>query len=118
MLDALGREKTDKLAMLHVAEDMTERRFTFKDMKDASSQTAKFFTSLGIKRGDRVMLVMKRHYQFWFSMMALNKIGAVAIPATYQLKEHDFAYRFKAAGITSIVCTPDGETYREVEKAE
>ncbi|MBO4886682.1 MAG: AMP-binding protein [Firmicutes bacterium] len=118
VLDALGREKPEKLAMLHISEDMTERRFTFKDLKDASSQTANYFTSLGIKRGDRVMLVMKRHYQFWFCMMALNKIGAVAIPATYQLKAHDFEYRFQAAGVSAIVCTPDGGTAQEVEMAQ
>ena len=118
VLDALGREKPTKLAMLHVSEDMTERRFTFKDMKDASSQAANYFTSLGIKRGDRVMLVLKRHYQFWFSIMGLNKIGAVAIPATNQLLEHDFSYRFEAAGVKAIICTPDGDTAHQVELAE
>ena len=64
--------------MLHVANDMTERRFTFKDMKDGSSQAANYFTSLGIKRGDRVMLVLKRHYQFWFAILGLHKLGAIA----------------------------------------
>lgn len=59
IVDALGREKPEKLAMLHVALDGTERRFTFKDMKDASSQAANYFTSLGIRRGDRVMLVLQ-----------------------------------------------------------
>ncbi len=118
VLDALGREKPTKLAMLHVSEDMTERRFTFKDMKDASSQAANYFTSLGIKRGDRVMLVLKRHYQFWFCIMGLNKIGAVAIPATNQLLEHDFSYRFEAAGVKAIICTPDGDTAHQVELAE
>ena len=88
--------------MLHVANDMTERRFTFKDMKDGSSQAANYFTSLGIKRGDRVMLVLKRHYQFWFAILGLHKLGAIAIPATNQLMEHDFTYRFKAAGVSAI----------------
>jgi len=117
-VDEIARKEPDKLAMVHVANDMTERRFTFKDIKDASSQTANYFKSLGIKRGDRVLLVLKRHYQFWFSILALHKIGAIAIPATNQLVEHDFAYRFKAAGASAIVCTADGDTAHQVELAE
>ena len=118
LVDELGRKEPDKLAMVHVANDMTERRFTFRDMKEASSQTANYFTSLGIKRGDRVMLVLKRHYQFWFSILALHKIGAIAIPATNQLVAHDFQYRFQAAEVSAIVCTADGETAAQVEKGE
>ena len=118
VVDAIGRKDPDKLAMVHVSNDLTERQFTFKDIKDASSQTANYFSSLGIKRGDRVMLVLKRHYQFWFSILALHKIGAVAIPATNQLKSHDFTYRFDKAGVKAIVCTADGDTWKEVEQAE
>ena len=118
IIDTLGREKPDKLAMLHVSGDMTERRFTFGDIKRASSQCANYFKSLGIKRGDRVMLICKRHYQFWFSMLALHKIGAVAIPASNQLQEHDLSYRFEAAGITAIICTADGDVAHQVELAE
>ncbi len=117
-VDEIARRQPEKLAMLHVANDMTERRFTFKDMKDASSQSANYFKSLGIKRGDRVMLVLKRHYQFWFAMLGLHKLGAIAIPATNQLVEHDFTYRFKAAGVSAILCTADGDTARQVELAE
>ena len=73
-VDAIARRSPDKLAMVHVANDMTERRFTFKDIKDASSQAANYFSSLGITRGDRVMLVCKRHYQFWFSILGLHKL--------------------------------------------
>ena len=97
---------------------MTEKRFTFNEIKDASNQTANYFTSLGIKKGDRVMLVLKRHYQFWFSILALHKIGAIAIPATNQLLDHDFEYRFSSAGVSAIVCTGDGDTSHQVEKAE
>ena len=117
IVDALGREKPEKLAMLHVALDGTERRFTFKDMKDASSQAANYFTSLGIRRGDRVMLVLKRHYQFWFAILGLHKLGAIAIPATNQLLAHDFTYRFQAAGVSAIVCTADGDTAHQVDLA-
>ena len=118
IVDGLARREPDKLAMVHVANDMTERRFTFKDMKDASSQAANYFTSLGVKRGDRVMLVLKRHYQFWFAILGLHKLGAIAIPATNQLMEHDFSYRFKAAGVSAIVCTADGDTAHQVDIAE
>ena len=118
IVDEIGRKHPDKLAMVHVANDMTERRFTFKDIKEASSQAANYFTSLGIRRGDRVMLVLKRHYQFWYAILGLHKIGAVAIPATNQLLEHDFAYRFKAAGVSAIVCTADGDTAHQVELGE
>ena len=117
-VDAIARREPDKLAMLHVANDMTERRFTFKDIKDASSQSANYFKSLGIKRGDRVMLVLKRHYQFWFAILGLHKLGAIAIPATNQLMEHDFTYRFNAAGVSAVLCTADGDTAHQIELAE
>lgn len=116
-VDAIARREPDKLAMLHVSNDMTERHFTFKDMKDASSQSANYFKSLGIKRGDRVMLVLKRHYQFWFAILGLHKLGAIAIPATNQLVEHDFTYRFQAAGVNAIICTADGDTANQVDLA-
>ena len=117
-VDEIARKDPEKLAMLHVSNDMTERRFTFKDVKDASSQSANYFKSLGIKRGDRVMLVLKRHYQFWFAILGLHKLGAIAIPATNQLVEHDFAYRFNAADVSAIICTADGDTANQVELAE
>ena len=117
-VDAIARREPDKLAMLHIAKDMTERRFTFKDIKDASSQSANYFKSLGIKRGDRVMLVLKRHYQFWFAILGLHKLGAIAIPATNQLLEHDFTYRFQAAGVSAVLCTADGDTAYQIEQAE
>ena len=117
-VDEIARRDPNKLAMLHISDDMTERRFTFKDIKDASSQSANYFKSLGIKKGDRVLLVLKRHYQFWFSILGLHKIGAIAIPATNQLLEHDFSYRFKAAGVSAVVCTADGDTAHQVELAE
>ncbi|MBE6983906.1 MAG: cupin domain-containing protein, partial [Ruminococcaceae bacterium] len=103
VVDALGRSKPDKLAMLHISEDGTERRFTFKDMKKESARAANYFKSLGIKRGDRVMLVLKRHYQFWFAILGLHKIGAIAIPATNQLLEKDFTYRFAAGNVKAIL---------------
>ncbi len=115
IMDKLADTQPNKLAMLHVAAGRTERRFTFRDIKQASNRAANFFRSLGIQKGDRVMLVLKRHYQFWFAMMGLNKLGAIAIPATCQLKSHDFEYRFQAAGVSAILCTADGDVAKEVE---
>ena len=117
IVDGIAEKYPDKLAMLHLDRNKTERRFTFKDIKRASNQVANYFTSLGIKRGDKVMLVLKRHYQFWFCMVALHKLGAVAIPATNQLKAHDFEYRYNSAGVKAIVCTADGDTYKEAQSA-
>ena len=117
VIDELGRRKPEKLAMLHISEDGTERRFTFNDLKKESARAANYFKSLGIKRGDRVMLVLKRHYQFWFALLGLHKLGAVAIPAPNQLLEKDFAYRFNAANIKAILCTSDGEVSDAVDAA-
>ena len=117
LVDALADREPDKLAMLHVSRDKTERRFTFRDLKKASCRCANYFKSLGIKRGDRVMLVLKRHYQFWFAMLGLHKLGAIAIPATNQLQEHDFAYRFASAGVSAILCTADGDTAHQADLA-
>lgn len=117
-VDAIAAKYPDKLAMLHLDRDKVERRFTFEDMSRASGRAANYFKALGIKRGDRVMLVLKRHYQFWFAILGLHKLGAVAVPATNQLQEHDFTYRFNAAEISAIVCTADGDTARQVELAE
>ncbi len=118
IVDAIANKNPDKLAMLHLDKEKTERRLTFKDMKKHSNQCANYFKSLGIKRGDKVLLVLKRHYQFWYAILALHKLGAVAIPATNQLLSHDFEYRFKAAGVSAIICTADGNVAEQVELAE
>ncbi|MCL1828998.1 MAG: AMP-binding protein [Oscillospiraceae bacterium] len=117
IVDALAAAKPEKLAMLHISGDKTERRFTFEDMSRLSARAANYFKSLGIKKGDKVMLVLKRHYQFWISVLALHKIGAVAIPATHQLVEHDFEYRFNTAGVSAIVCTNDDGVPEHVDRA-
>ncbi len=117
IVDAIAKKEPDKLAMLHISKDKQERRFTFSDMKRASAQCANYFKSLGIKKGDRVMLVLKRHYQFWFAILGLHKLGAVAIPATCQLQAHDFEYRFNAAKVSAIVCTADDDVANQVDIA-
>ena len=117
VIDALGSAKPDRRAMLHISNDGTERTFTFQDMKKESARAANYFKAMGIRRGDRVMLVLKRHYQFWFAVLGLHKLGAVAIPATNQLLAKDFAYRFQAADVRAILCTADGDVANAVEEA-
>ena len=117
IVDELGTNKPDKLAMLHISQDGTERRFTFQDMKKESARAANYFKALGIQRGDRVMLILKRHYQFWFAMLGLHKLGAVAIPATNQLLEKDLTYRFAAGNVKAILCTADGDVADAVDEA-
>jgi len=117
VVDKIAERTPEKLAMIHVDNDGVERKFTFRDMMRNSARCANYFKSLGVKRGDRVMLVLKRRYEFWYAMLALHKIGAVAIPATYQLQEHDFAYRFDSAGVSMIVCVADGEAAHQAELA-
>ena len=117
VVDELGKRKPDRRAMLHISQDGTERVFTFKDMKRESARCANYFKALGIQKGDRVMLVLKRHYQYWFAVLGLHKLGAVVIPATNQLLAKDFSYRFQAANVKAILCTADGEVANAVEEA-
>lgn len=118
LVDELAAKEPEKLAMLYVSKNHEEKRITFRDLRRESCRCANYFTSLGIKKGDKVMLVLKRHYQFWYAMLGLNKIGAIAIPATNQLLDHDFSYRFETAGVSTIICTADGDTFHQVELAE
>ena len=117
VVDALAEKCPNKLAMLHIDRLGTERRFTFADISRQSSRAANYFKSLGISKGDRVMLVLKRNYQFWPCIVGLHKLGAIAIPATNQLLEHDFTYRFEKAHVNAIICTADGEVADQVDLA-
>ncbi len=116
VVDKIAKKSPEKTAMIHIARDKPERVFTYQDIKEYSCQTANYFRSLGIKKGDRVMLVLKRHYQFWFSILALHRLGAIVIPATHQLQAHDFEYRFNAAGVSAIICTSDDNTPSHVDE--
>ncbi|MBO5870123.1 MAG: AMP-binding protein, partial [Clostridia bacterium] len=117
VVDALAKKSPNKKCIQWVGNDGSEMEFTFSDISKLSSKAANYFAMLGIKKGDRVMLVLKRHWQFWVCMIALHKLGAVAVPATNQLVEHDFEYRFNAGEISAIVCTADGSTAVEAERA-
>jgi acetyl-CoA synthetase len=117
VVDAMAAKTPDKLAMLHISRDLEERNLTFGEMSRESARVANYFRSLGIRKGDRVMLVLKRHHQFWLSILALHKLGAVAIPATHLLLAHDFDYRFRAAEVKAIICTADGDVAQQAELA-
>ncbi len=109
VVDKIAEQNPEKVAMVWESVDHETKTFTFKDISRYSSKAANYFLSLGITKGDKVMLVMKRHYEFWFAIIALHKIGAVTIPATNQLMQKDFVYRFNSAGVKAIVCTADGD---------
>jgi acetyl-CoA synthetase len=118
ILDAIAAETPDRLAMLHVDREKNERRFTFGDISRLSAKAANYFESAGIRRGDRVMLLVKRHWQFWVIMMALCRIGAVVIPATNMLMKKDFVYRFRSGGVAAVISTTDNGTIHQIELAQ
>lgn len=107
VVDAWAEKDPDKKALLWTNDQGEEIQFTFADIKRESDKTASFFASQGIGRGDMVMLILKRHYQFWFSIVALHKLGATVIPATHLLTEKDIIYRCEKADIKAIVATGD-----------
>lgn len=118
VVDRLALENPSKLAMVWCNDQGQEKYITFGEMKEYSDKTASYFLSLGIKKGDAVMLIMKRHYEWWYCMMALHKIGAIAIPATNQLLTKDIVYRVNAASVKAVVATSDGNVTEMVDEAQ
>ncbi len=117
VVDEIALKTPDKIAMVWCDDQSNEAVFTFQQMKFFSDKAANYFKSLGIKKGDPVMLILKRRYEFWFCTLALNKIGAITIPATHLLSTKDIIYRNNAADIKMIVCVPDPEVIKHVEEA-
>lgn len=117
VVDRLAAECPDQRAMLWTNDLGEEITFTFADLKRYSDKTANLLKDQGIGKGDMVMLILKRHYQFWFAILACHKLGAVAIPATHLLTIKDLAYRFDAAGVKAVICTSDGEITDHVKIA-
>ncbi len=117
VVDKWAETQPDKKALLWTNDKGETIQFTFADIKRESDKTASFFASQGIGRGDMVMLILKRHYQFWFSIVALHKLGATVIPATHLLTEKDIIYRCKMAGIKAIVATGDEIVLNHIQKA-
>lgn len=117
VIDAIALATPTRRAMVWCNDKGEEHTFTFSDISRYSNMAANMFLSLGIKRGDKVMLVLKRHYQFWFAVLGLHKIGAIAVPAVNQLTKKDFLYRFKTAEIQALICTVDGDVISNAEEA-
>ncbi len=117
VVDVIARETPDKRALVWCNTEEEEHIFTFSDIRKYSNQMANVFQDAGIVRGDRVMLVLKRHYEYWFAAVALHKLGAVMIPATHMLTESDFVYRLKASKAKAIVCTVQDEVPKKIKSA-
>lgn len=117
VMDAWAEEKPDKVALLWTSERGEEVSTTFREFKEQTDRTAAYFMQLGIKHGDKVMLILKRHYQWWLSMMALCKVGAIAIPATHMLTVHDIVYRNQSASVKYIICANDEYITEQITKA-
>lgn len=118
VVDEWARINPNKKALLWTNDKGAEIQFTFADIKQESDKAASYFTSLGIKRGDMVMLILKRRYQFWIAITALHKIGATVIPATHLLTEKDIIYRANAADIRAIIAVGDNEVLKHINKAQ
>ena len=117
VMDAWATEEPDKVALLWASERGEEVSTTYREFREQTDQTAAYFMQLGIKHGDKVMLILKRHYQWWLSMMALCKIGAIAIPATHMLTAHDIVYRNQSASVKVIICANDEYITEQIAKA-
>jgi acetyl-CoA synthetase len=117
VMDKWAEETPDRLALLWCNDKGIERRFTFADIRRETNKVVSYFRSLGIHKGDFVMLIMKRRYQFWLTMLALHKIGAVAIPASFLLTKKDIVYRVKSAGVKAVVAAGDELILKHINEA-
>src|SRR5512133_2929317 len=118
VVDRIAAESPNRTAMVWCDDKGREEIFSFGQMKHYSDKAANLFKSTGIRKGDPVMLILKRHYTFWFCTLALNKIGAITIPATHLLSTKDIIYRNNAADIKMIVALPDPLVIQHIEEAE
>jgi acetyl-CoA synthetase len=117
VMDVWAEEAPEKLALLWTNDHDEEHRYTFADLKRLTDQAASYYATLGIGRGDMVMLILKRRIEWWISILALHKLGAIAIPATHMLTKHDIIYRNNAASVKAIICVDDPYVTGEIEKA-
>ncbi|MDR2185975.1 MAG: AMP-binding protein [Treponema sp.] len=116
--DELARIRGDRKALVWCDEQGAGAVFTFADVKRRSDQAANVLKAAGIGKGDRVMLILKRRYEYWFILLALHKLGAAAIPATHLLTAKDIIYRSEAADIAGIICVDDPDLMCRVDEAE
>jgi len=118
VVDVIAQKTPDRKALIWCNDHGQEAIFTFEQIKRYTDKAANFFQSVGIKKGDPVMLILKRRYEFWFCILALHKLGAVCIPATHLLTKKDIVYRCNAADIKMIVAVHDPEVLKHVEDAQ
>lgn len=118
VVDAWAKEAPEKIALVWSDDQGRSAKFTYAELKQYSDKAANLFQSIGIKKGDPVMLILKRRYEFWFCILALHKIGAITIPATHLLKCRDIVYRNNAADVKMIVSVADEELLAEIDKAQ
>ncbi len=118
VVDKIAECEPNRRAMVWTNEQGDERIFSFSDMSKASNKVANMLTTYGIKKGDKVIIVLKRHYEFWFTILALHKIGAVTIPATNLLTTKDIVYRTNAAGVKAVICSGTCNITDSVDEAE
>lgn len=116
--DVIAEETPDKIAMVWCDDKSNEEKFTFKDIKEYSNKAANLFKKIGIQKGDAVMLILKRRYEFWFCLLALHKLGAICIPATHLLTGKDIVYRNNMANIKMIVSVDEDQVVHHIEEAE
>ncbi len=114
VVDAIAKDTPDKRALVWCNTENQERIFTFAEMSSLSNKAANVFKNAGLKRGDKVLVVLKRHFEYWIVAVALHKLGITLIPATHMLTENDFVYRLSQAKVSGIVCTPTDETPQKV----
>ena len=117
VMDVWAEEQPDKVALIWTDDEGAEKIFTFADLKRLSDKTAAYFSSLGIGHGDMVMIILKRRYEWWLTMLALHKLGAIAIPATHMLTRHDIIYRNNRASVKAIVCVGEEYVLTQVSEA-
>src|SRR5512142_363565 len=118
VVDEMAKITPDKLALFWCDDRGASARFTFADMKRASDRAAQLFREQGIRKGDPVMLILKRRYEFWFAVLALHKLGAIAIPATHLLTAKDLVYRNNAADVRMIVAVADPQVLERIEASQ
>lgn len=117
VVDDIALNDPKRIAMVWCNPKKQERVFTFEDMKILSDKAANYFKSLGISKGDKVVVILKRHYQFWYTAVALHKLGAVMVPVTFMITAHDAEYRINAASVSAVICTGEGQAAQSVDEA-
>lgn len=116
IVDKIAETEPERRALVWCNPEGEEHIFSFADMAEYSNKCANFLALQGIGRGDRVIIILRRHYQFWFTIVALHKLGAIAVPATFMLKDHDLEYRVQSSGAKAIICTDIGDIKEVVDR--